>query len=108
MMDPDIVNSLTAHLIGKKPNTYTYTKVCTYKSVSPYMVILQKKALGESLLQKEGGDLPIAIVRLARSFISKMSHSKFSFQYLYYKHFVSAINKCLIKDYFKPHLDQVW
>ena len=79
MMDPDIVNSLTGHLIGKKPNTYTYTKVCTYKSVSPYMVILQKKALGESLLQKEGGDLPIAIVRLARSFISKMSHSKFLF-----------------------------
>jgi len=46
VMDPDLVNSLTTHLIGKKPNTYTYTK-----------------ALGESLLQKEGGDLPIAIVR---------------------------------------------
>ena len=26
-MDDDLVNSLTGPLIGKKPNTYTYTKV---------------------------------------------------------------------------------
>ena len=27
VMDDDLVNSLTGPLIGKKPNTYTYTKV---------------------------------------------------------------------------------
>lgn len=45
-LEEDLVNSLTPNLIGKKPNTYTYTK-----------------ALGESVLQLEGGCLPIAIVR---------------------------------------------
>ena len=46
VMDPHMVNSLTPHMIGKKPNTYTYTK-----------------ALGESVVQAEGGSLPVAIVR---------------------------------------------
>ena len=46
VMDPNMVNSLTPHMIGEKPNTYTYTK-----------------ALGESVVQQEGGSLPVAIVR---------------------------------------------
>jgi len=46
VMDPHMVNSLTPHMIGEKPNTYTYTK-----------------ALGESVVQAEGGSLPVAIVR---------------------------------------------
>ena len=32
VMDPELVNSLTAQLIGKKPNTYTYTKVICHKA----------------------------------------------------------------------------
>lgn len=45
-MDDDLVSTLTPKLIGKRPNTYTYTK-----------------ALAEYLLQQEAGDLNVAIVR---------------------------------------------
>uniref|UniRef100_A0AAQ5XYG4 Fatty acyl-CoA reductase n=1 Tax=Amphiprion ocellaris TaxID=80972 RepID=A0AAQ5XYG4_AMPOC len=45
-MDDDLVSALTPKLIGKRPNTYTYTK-----------------ALAEYLVQQEAGDLNVAIVR---------------------------------------------
>lgn len=45
-MDDDLVSTLTPKLLGKRPNTYTYTK-----------------ALAEYLLQQEAGDLNVAIVR---------------------------------------------
>ena len=45
-MDDDLVNAITPKLLGKRPNTYTYTK-----------------ALAESLLVEECGGLPVAIVR---------------------------------------------
>lgn len=45
-MDDDTLNSLTPKLLGKRPNTYTYTK-----------------ALAESLLVEESGKIPTAIVR---------------------------------------------
>lgn len=45
-MDDDMIESITARLIGDKPNTYTYTK-----------------QLAEDLLIKEGVGLPLAIVR---------------------------------------------
>ncbi|XP_034734286.1 fatty acyl-CoA reductase 1 isoform X2 [Etheostoma cragini] len=45
-MDEELVTALTPKLIGKRPNTYTYTK-----------------ALAEYMVQQEAGDLNIAIVR---------------------------------------------
>nr|NP_001163168.1 uncharacterized protein Dmel_CG5065, isoform B [Drosophila melanogaster]NP_001163169.1 uncharacterized protein Dmel_CG5065, isoform C [Drosophila melanogaster]NP_001246370.1 uncharacterized protein Dmel_CG5065, isoform D [Drosophila melanogaster]NP_001246371.1 uncharacterized protein Dmel_CG5065, isoform E [Drosophila melanogaster]NP_611143.1 uncharacterized protein Dmel_CG5065, isoform A [Drosophila melanogaster]A1ZAI5.1 RecName: Full=Putative fatty acyl-CoA reductase CG5065 [Drosophila me len=42
----DILDQLTPRLIGKRPNTYTFTK-----------------ALAEHMLLKEAGNLPVAIVR---------------------------------------------
>jgi hypothetical protein len=45
-MDEDLVNVITPNLIGKRPNTYTFTK-----------------ALAEHMLLKESGNLPVAIVR---------------------------------------------
>nr|CAD7196231.1 unnamed protein product [Timema douglasi] len=45
-MDDDLVNTVTPKLIGNRPNTYTFTK-----------------ALAESMLMKECGNLPVAIVR---------------------------------------------
>ncbi|XP_037993765.1 fatty acyl-CoA reductase 1 isoform X2 [Motacilla alba alba] len=45
-MDDDLVNDITPKLLGKRPNTYTYTK-----------------ALAESVVQQEGANLNIAIVR---------------------------------------------
>lgn len=45
-MDDDLIEALTPKLIGSRPNTYTFTKV-----------------LAESMLLKESGNLPVAIVR---------------------------------------------
>ncbi|NXE88224.1 FACR1 reductase, partial [Menura novaehollandiae] len=45
-MDDDLVNDITPKLLGKRPNTYTYTK-----------------ALAETIVQQEGAGLNIAIVR---------------------------------------------
>ncbi|KAF0040911.1 hypothetical protein F2P81_006809 [Scophthalmus maximus] len=45
-MDDDLVSTLTPKLIGKRPNTYTYTK-----------------ALAEYLVQQEAGDMNVAIIR---------------------------------------------
>ncbi|XP_039664890.1 fatty acyl-CoA reductase 1 isoform X1 [Perca fluviatilis] len=45
-MDEELVTALTPKLIGKRPNTYTYTK-----------------ALAEYMVQQEAGDLNVAIVR---------------------------------------------
>ncbi|XP_068081071.1 putative fatty acyl-CoA reductase CG5065 [Anabrus simplex] len=45
-MDDDLIQTLTPKLIGNRPNTYTFTK-----------------ALAESMLLKESGNLPVAIVR---------------------------------------------
>ncbi|XP_050502641.1 putative fatty acyl-CoA reductase CG5065 [Diabrotica virgifera virgifera] len=45
-LDEDLVDSFTSKLIGKRPNTYTFTK-----------------ALAECWLQKNKGDLPIVIIR---------------------------------------------
>lgn len=45
-LDDELVDSMTPVLLGKFPNTYTYTK-----------------ALAEQLLQKEAGDLPLCIFR---------------------------------------------
>ncbi|KAI1232806.1 hypothetical protein IHE44_0006648, partial [Lamprotornis superbus] len=45
-MDDDLVNDITPKLLGKRPNTYTYTK-----------------ALAESVVQQEGAKLNVAIVR---------------------------------------------
>ncbi|XP_010995910.1 fatty acyl-CoA reductase 2 [Camelus dromedarius] len=45
-LDDAIIDEITPKLIGDRPNTYTYTK-----------------ALGEMVLQQEGGNLNIAIIR---------------------------------------------
>jgi len=45
-MDNDMVNALTPHLIGKRPNTYTFTK-----------------SLAEHVLLQEADNFPIAIFR---------------------------------------------
>ena len=45
-MNDDMVNSLTPHLIGKRPNTYTFTK-----------------SLAEHVLLQEADNIPIAIFR---------------------------------------------
>lgn len=45
-LDESLVDSLTPKLIGKRPNTYTFTK-----------------ALAESWLKENKGDLPLVIVR---------------------------------------------
>ncbi|CAG0913699.1 unnamed protein product [Notodromas monacha] len=45
-MDDEMVQEITARLIGNRPNTYTYTK-----------------ALAEAVLVREAADLPVAIVR---------------------------------------------
>ncbi|XP_047097189.1 putative fatty acyl-CoA reductase CG5065 [Schistocerca piceifrons] len=45
-MDDDLIDALTPKLIGNRPNTYTFTK-----------------ALAESMLLTECGNLPVAIVR---------------------------------------------
>ncbi|KAL1140055.1 hypothetical protein AAG570_007032, partial [Ranatra chinensis] len=45
-MDDELIQALTPKLIGKRPNTYTFTK-----------------ALTEYILSKESGNLPVAIVR---------------------------------------------
>ncbi|XP_016054584.1 PREDICTED: fatty acyl-CoA reductase 2 [Miniopterus natalensis] len=45
-LDDTIIDEITPKLIGDRPNTYTYTK-----------------ALGEMVMQQEGGNLNIAIVR---------------------------------------------
>lgn len=45
-LDDTIIDEITPKLIGDQPNTYTYTK-----------------ALGEMVVQQEGGNLNIAIVR---------------------------------------------
>lgn len=45
-MDDDLVSVLTPKLIGERPNTYTFTK-----------------ALAEHVVQREAGDLNVAIVR---------------------------------------------
>lgn len=45
-MDDDLIEALTPKLIGNRPNTYTFTK-----------------ALAESMLSKDSGNLPVAIVR---------------------------------------------
>lgn len=45
-MDDSLVSALTPKLIGERPNTYTYTK-----------------AMAEYMVQQEGGNLNIAIVR---------------------------------------------
>uniref|UniRef100_A0A336MZZ9 Fatty acyl-CoA reductase n=1 Tax=Culicoides sonorensis TaxID=179676 RepID=A0A336MZZ9_CULSO len=42
----DMLDKITPSLIGKRPNTYTFTK-----------------ALAEHMLQKEAGNLPVAVVR---------------------------------------------
>ncbi|KAJ8916621.1 hypothetical protein NQ315_000266 [Exocentrus adspersus] len=46
ILDEDLVDSLTTKLIGNRPNTYTFTK-----------------ALAESWLKENRGDLPLVIVR---------------------------------------------
>ncbi|XP_034234856.1 putative fatty acyl-CoA reductase CG5065 [Thrips palmi] len=45
-MDDDLIEAITPRLIGNRPNTYTFTK-----------------ALAETMLLKESGNLPVAIVR---------------------------------------------
>lgn len=45
-MDNDMVNALTPHVIGKRPNTYTFTK-----------------SLAEHVLLQEVDNFPIAIFR---------------------------------------------
>ncbi|CAG9857442.1 unnamed protein product [Phyllotreta striolata] len=45
-LDEDLVDSLTGELIGKRPNTYTFTK-----------------ALAESWLKDNKGDLPLVVIR---------------------------------------------
>ena len=45
-MTNDMVNALTPHLIGKRPNTYTFTK-----------------SLAEHVLLQEADNFPIAIFR---------------------------------------------
>lgn len=45
-LEESIVDSLTTKLVGKRPNTYTFTK-----------------ALAESWLKENKGDLPLVIVR---------------------------------------------
>ena len=45
-MSEDCIKSIEPHLLGKRPNTYTYTK-----------------ALAENILLAERGNLPVAIVR---------------------------------------------
>ncbi|XP_070073263.1 fatty acyl-CoA reductase wat isoform X2 [Drosophila takahashii] len=45
-LSPELLDSMTPALLGRYPNTYTYTK-----------------ALAEQLLQQESGDLPICIFR---------------------------------------------
>ncbi|KAF7492661.1 Putative fatty acyl-CoA reductase [Sarcoptes scabiei] len=45
-MDDDTLNAITPNLLGKRPNTYTYTK-----------------ALAEMLLLEESGTVPVSIVR---------------------------------------------
>lgn len=45
-MDDDLIEAITPRLIGDRPNTYTFTK-----------------ALAETMLLKESGNLPVAIVR---------------------------------------------
>ena len=45
-MDNNMVNALTPHLIGKRPNTYTFTK-----------------SLAEHVLLQEADNFPIAIFR---------------------------------------------
>lgn len=44
--DDELLETLTPYMIGKKPNTYTYTK-----------------QLAEGLLADEGKDLPVVMVR---------------------------------------------
>ncbi|GLG96577.1 Fatty acyl-CoA reductase [Gryllus bimaculatus] len=46
ILDDDITDAITPKLLGKRPNTYTYTK-----------------ALAENVLQKHDKELPIAVVR---------------------------------------------
>lgn len=45
-MDDELVSAMTPKLIGKRPNTYTFTK-----------------ALAEYMVQQEAGDLNVAIIR---------------------------------------------
>ena len=45
-MDDDLFDRLTKKLIGKMPNTYTFTK-----------------QLAETLVKEEAGNLPVAIIR---------------------------------------------
>ncbi|XP_065574521.1 putative fatty acyl-CoA reductase CG5065 isoform X2 [Artemia franciscana] len=45
-LDEDVILAITKRMVGKRPNTYTYTK-----------------ALAEHLLMHESGQLPVAIVR---------------------------------------------
>lgn len=45
-MDAEMIEAVTPKLIGRRPNTYTFTK-----------------ALAEHMLMNEGGNLPVAIVR---------------------------------------------
>lgn len=46
VLEEDLVDSLTSKLVGKRPNTYTFTK-----------------SLAESWLKDNKGDLPVVIVR---------------------------------------------
>jgi len=60
-----MVGKITTKLIGQKPNTYTYTK-----------------QLAEVLLETEGADLPLAIVRpsiVTASWMEPMPVSQQSF-----------------------------
>lgn len=45
-LSPDLIDNMAPALLGKYPNTYTYTK-----------------ALAEQVIQQEAGDLPICIFR---------------------------------------------
>lgn len=45
-MNDDMVKAITPHVIGKRPNTYTFTK-----------------SLAEHVLSQQAADLPVAIFR---------------------------------------------
>ena len=55
VMEPDLVDSLTGRLIGKKPNTYTYTKVnhhhCFPAPKTQVIITRMSKAIQKDFLQ---------------------------------------------------------
>ena len=61
-MSADVLNKpeMTAEIIGKRPNTYTFTKVFINLCLRITKFL---QSLAEAVLKMEGGGLPIAIVR---------------------------------------------